>query len=68
MKLSDRIGELVYQHGSYRSTARVLGIDAGYLFRLGSGEKIAPGIALLRRMGLRRVVEYHRLTKKPKRK
>lgn len=58
--LQERIGELVTQHGSLRAAARVLEVDAAYLWRLKSGEKDDPGETLLRRMGLRRVVSYER--------
>lgn len=60
MTLAERIAELVEQHGSLRATARVLDCDAGYLSRLQSGEKDNPDDWLLRRMKLRRVVNYER--------
>jgi len=63
MTLPERIAELIKQHGSLRAAARVLGVDAGYLSRLASGEKVDPGILLLRRMGLRRIVTYKRIGK-----
>ena len=61
MTLQDRIDELVAQHGSLRAVARVTEIDAGYLSRLRSGEKVNPEKDKLRRLGLRRVVAYERL-------
>jgi transcriptional regulator with XRE-family HTH domain len=61
MTLADRIAELVEQHGSLRAVARVLGVDPGYLSRLQSGEKVDPGLLLLRHMKLRRVVTYERI-------
>lgn len=61
MTLQDRIDELVAQHGSLRAVARVTEIDAGYLSRLRTGEKVNPEKDKLRRMGLRRVVTYERL-------
>lgn len=64
MTLAERIDQLVEQHGSLRALARVTEIDAGYLSRLRSGEKINPEKAKLRRLGLRRVVTYELL--KPK--
>lgn len=60
--LSKRITELVDQHGSLRAAAAVLGCDPGYLSRLSHGEKTEPRDALVRRMGLRRVVTYERWT------
>lgn len=63
MTLQERIAELVQQHGSLRAVARVTELDAGYLTRLRSGEKANPGAAVLRRLGLRRVVAYE-LTRK----
>lgn len=61
MTISDRIAELIDQHGSLRNAALVLKVDAGYLSRLASGEKDSPGPVLLRRMGLRQVVTYERI-------
>ncbi len=58
--LSGRVGELVAQHGTLRAAARVIDIDAGYLSRLASGEKVSPGKDFLRRMGLRRVTTYEK--------
>lgn len=65
MTLSDRIAELIAQHGSLRNAALVLKVDSGYLSRLASGEKAAPGPGLLRRLGLRRVVTYERFGARP---
>lgn len=58
MSLCDRINRLVQQHGSLRAVARVTEIDVGYLSRLRSGEKVNPENDKLRRLGLRRVVNY----------
>lgn len=58
MTLQERIDHLVGQHGSLRAVARVTEIDAGYLSRLRSGEKVNPEKDKLRRLGLRRVVSY----------
>lgn len=63
MPLTERIAELVEQHGSLRAAARVLDVDPGYLSRLSSGAKDEPSDTLLRRMGLRRVVSYERRQK-----
>jgi hypothetical protein len=59
--LQDRIDELVAQHGSLRAVARVTEIDAGYLSRLRTGEKVNPEKDKLRRLGLRRVVTFERI-------
>ena len=56
--LQRRIWELVDRHISMRATARVLKVDHAYLSRLASGEKENPSDALLRKLGLRRVVTY----------
>lgn len=61
MTLQDRIDELVAQHGSLRAVARVTDIDAGYLSRLRTGEKVNPEKDKLRRLGLRRVVTFERI-------
>ena len=59
--LPERVHELILQHGSLRAAARVIGIDAGYLSRLASGEKVRPGKEFLRRMSLRAVTIYERI-------
>ena len=61
MTLSERIDELVKQHGSLRAAARVAQVDPGYLSRLRSGEKWRPEDAVLRRLGLRCVVSFEKL-------
>lgn len=61
MTLTERIEQLVAQHGSLRAVSRVTEIDAGYLSRLRSGEKVNPEKDKLRRLGLRRVVSYEML-------
>jgi hypothetical protein len=63
MTLNERIAELVEQHGGWRSAARAIRIDVGYLFRLSNGDKTSPSVAVLRRLGLRAVVNYERLRK-----
>lgn len=45
-------------YGSLRAAAKGLGIDAGYLSRLASGEKDNPGDYVLERLGLERKVIY----------
>lgn len=62
MTLSERIHELLAQHGSLRAVARVTEIDAGYLSRLHAGKKVNPGKDKLRRLGLRRVVTFERIS------
>jgi hypothetical protein len=61
MQLSERIAELVEQHGSLRAAALVLKVNAGYLSRLNNGQSKAPGATLLKRMGLREVTTYERI-------
>ena len=40
--------------------ARVLQMDSAYLYRLKNGIKNDPGVIILRRLGLERVVRYRR--------
>jgi hypothetical protein len=57
LTLADRVDELVAQHGSLRAVGRVLSVDHAWLWRLRAGDKVyQPGVALLRRMGLRKIV------------
>lgn len=65
MTLRARIEELVERHGSLRAAARVLKVDHAYLSRLMTGVKCAPSDALLRKLGLRRVVTYSRINRSP---
>jgi len=58
--LGVRIRELEVQHGGLRAAARVLDCDAAYLLRLRDGEKRNPGAAMLRKLGLKKVVTYVR--------
>lgn len=60
MTLAERICELSHQHGSLRAAARVVRIDHGYLWRLYKGTKKEPSAAVLRKLGLQRVVTYAR--------
>ena len=56
--LEGRINQLVDQYGSLRAVSRATGIEAGYLSRLRSGQKLNPEQQTLRRLGLECVVEY----------
>lgn len=58
--LRQRIQELAKQHSSLRAAARVLEIDHVYLWRLQQGNKTEPGEEILRKLSLRRVVNYVR--------
>lgn len=53
------------EHGSLRAAAKALGIDAGYLSRLKSGEKINPGDDVLAALGLERVTMYRAMPASP---
>ena len=64
MTLAERIGQLIEKYGSLRAAARVVEIDSSYLLRLGSGEKVNPSTATLRRLGLHKVVVYELIWKK----
>lgn len=56
-----QIGQLIHRHGSLRAAARVLQISAPYLSRLFSGEKKDASDAILRKLGVRRVVTFERI-------
>jgi hypothetical protein len=55
--IRERIEELARKHGSLRAAARVLRIDATYLLRLRDGGRANPSPTVLRKLGLRRVVD-----------
>lgn len=61
VKLTKRVQEVARQHGSLRAAARALTVDHAYLSRLQSGEKTDPSEAVLRKLGLRRLVLYARV-------
>ena len=61
MTLQERIDQLVKQHGSLRALARVMECSPPYICRLRSGVTRNPGPAVLRKLGLRRVVSYEML-------
>ena len=52
------IEKQVSRHGGLRAAARAMEIDAGYLCKLRTGDKKAPDDAILRKLGLRRIVSY----------
>lgn len=56
--IDQRISALVKQHGSLRKAGRVVGLTGQYLYRLQVGEKKNPSEAVLRKLGLRRVISY----------
>jgi hypothetical protein len=49
---------LVERHGGVRAAARVIKVNYAYLSRLRSGEKTNPTDAVLRKLGLRKIVVY----------
>ncbi len=62
MSLQERIAQLVELFGSLRATAEALEIDVGYLSRLSSGAKKNPSADVLKKLDLRQIVSYERLT------
>lgn len=59
-----RLQHLSKKHGSMRAVAKVLGIDHGYLSRLQAGKKLNPSDVVLKKLGLRRVVQFHPRTQR----
>ncbi len=53
-----KISEIEQRYGGLRKAARVLQIDPAYLYRLKTGEKKNPGLAVLAKLGLRRDTRY----------
>lgn len=60
MTLGARLDELILRYGSMRAVGRVLEIDHAYLSRLYHGQKKEPSAAVLKKLGLVRVVTYLR--------
>lgn len=60
--LETAVKKLVQTHGGVRPAARVLGINYAYLSRLQSGQKSNPTPEVLRKLGLKRVVFYERIS------
>lgn len=56
--LAARIDMLLSKHGSLRVVGRVLEIDHAYLKRLRDGDKVNPSEAVLKKLGLKRIVTY----------
>lgn len=56
--IMQRIALLEKQHGSLRAAARVLKIDHAYLHRLKACTKLNPSDTVLRKLGLRRTVQF----------
>ena len=52
-----RIEIKIDQHGSLRAASRALQIDAAYLCRLKSGQKV-PSDKVLKKLGLYKLVRY----------
>jgi hypothetical protein len=57
--LRRRIDELVKKHGGFRPAARALKLGPQYLWRLWAGEKDNPSDAVMRKLGVYRVVTYY---------
>ena len=55
-----RIAVLETEHGGLRAAARVIGCDPAYLLRLRDGEKSNPSDAMLKKLGLKKMVTYVR--------
>lgn len=56
--LRARVDAVVKHFGSLRVAGRALRINYAYLQRLRSGEKVNPTDAVLKKLGLRKVVTY----------
>lgn len=58
ISIKDAVDALVVKHGGVRPAARAIQINYAYLSRLRSGEKTNPTGAVLRKLGLRKIVVY----------
>jgi hypothetical protein len=61
--IPQRISQLVDRHGSLRAAARAISLDVGYLSRLKSGEKYNPSARVLKKLGIKKVVSIHYVTR-----
>lgn len=59
--LTNRIQELIIEHGGLRAAGRALDVNPSYLKRLKDGERFNPSDSLLRRMDLISEVKYKRI-------
>lgn len=61
---SQRVAELVAEHGSLRKAGAAVGIDHAFLWKISNGQKLAKGDTLAR-LGLRETVTitYERIEK-----
>jgi len=58
MDIQTAVKAIVAKHGGVRPAARAIGVNYAYLSRLQTGEKSNPTAAVLRKLGLRKVVSY----------
>lgn len=58
MKLQQRIEQLIEQHGGMRKAAQAVDIDPAYFCRLRSGEHDNPREKVLRKLGIKKIVDY----------
>lgn len=56
-----KIRALVKKFGNAHQAARRVGINPKYFYALRAGEKVNPGDAILRKLGLRRVMHIEEL-------
>lgn len=63
MNIQTAVKAIVAKHGGVRVAARAIGVNYAYLSRLQSGEKCNPTDAVLRKLGLRKVVSYEPIRK-----
>ncbi len=63
VSIPQRLEELTAVHGSLNGVAEALSIDKGYLNRLYHLDKVNPGRQILRRLGLKKVTLYQRLSR-----
>ncbi len=60
-EIQEAAERLVQKHGGLRKAARAIGIKAPYLCRLRSGIKVNPRPAVLRKLGLKKHVQFERI-------
>jgi hypothetical protein len=62
-ELTQAVDRIIAKHGGLRKAAKAINVNFAYLWRLSKGKKSNPSARILRKLGLRRRVEFHAIDK-----